>query len=142
MKKIILIIAILVIGYFGYSYFSTPLSGDDEGGVQIVLIDEQGIKIFEDYYEFTEETSLYDLMRENYDIACADSNYHLDESCNSVAFGSHVILQIESVTTDWYTSFLEISIDDVPSQYGIDQIMITDDTTYTFRVTSLGGASN
>lgn len=139
MKKIIMIITVLGLGLVGYMYTSTPLRGDEQGGVHIEVINDLGEVAISDYYEFTEETTLFDLLEQNYTVGCADSSYSVDYTCEYTTFNSHVILVVDDVETDWANSFLEITVDDVKSNYGVDLIMLEDDTTYTLTYTSLGG---
>jgi hypothetical protein len=139
MKKIIIILVVLGISFVGYTYASTPLSGDVQGGIHIEVVDEVGVTIISDYYDFEEEVSLFDILQENYALGCADSGFKMDDTCSYKVLNNHMILAIEDVETDWYNSFLEITINGDESQYGVDSIMVEDDTVYTFTYTSLGG---
>ena len=139
MKKLLMIIVVLGIGFIGYTYASTPASGDTQGGIHIEIVDQEGVMVIDDYYDFEEETSLYDTLQDNYTIGCADSIYNLDLTCEYKALNNHMILSVEAVETDWWNSFLEITVDGVKSQYGADSILLKDDTTYRLTYTSLGG---
>lgn len=139
MKKFIVIIVVLGLSFIGYTYASTPLSGDNQGGIKIEVVNDLGEVIIRDSYEFKEETSLYDILHQNYSVGCANSSYELDYSCEYESFNSHIILAIDDVETDWYNSFLEITINGENSVYGVDSIMVEDDTTYKLTYTSLGG---
>jgi len=139
MKKLLIIIAVVGFGILGYTYASTPASGDTQGGIHIEVVDQEGNIVINDYYDFEEETSLFDILQENYEIGCADSSYNIDYTCDYKALNNHIILGIEGVETDWTNSFLEIKIDDEESQYGADLIMVLDETTYRLTYTSLGG---
>jgi len=139
MRKIIMIIIVLGLSFIGYTYASTPLSGDDQGGIKIEVVNDLGEVVVRDSYDFIEETSLYDILHDNYTVGCASSSYDLDYSCNYESFNSHIVLAIDDVETDWYNSFLEITINGEKSVYGVDSIMVEDDTTYKFTYTSLGG---
>lgn len=139
MKKLIMILIVLGLGYIGYAYTSTPLSGDVQGGVHLLVIDQSGETVIDDYYEFENQTSLFDLLQENYTIGCADSSYEIDYTCEYAELNGHMVLSVNDVETNWYNSFLEITVDGVYSNYGADKIMLEDDTTYTLTYTSLGG---
>ena len=139
MKKIISVIVVLAISFFSYSYFSQPTTGDDEGGINIILIDESGDIVSEENYEFVEEKSLYELMDENYELTCASNTYKPDETCSFVALNNHILLGIDEVQTDWYGSYIQIIVNDVPSVVGVDSIMLEDETTYTFKYVDLDG---
>lgn len=139
MKKLLMIIAVVGIGILGYTYASTPASGDTQGGIHIEIVNQEGVIVINDYYDFKEETSLFDILQANYEIGCADSSYSMDYTCEYIVLNNHMILGVEDVETDWWNSFLEITIDDVESQYGSDSIMLLDNTTYRLTYTSLGG---
>lgn len=141
MKKVIIILAVLLAGFLGYEYFSQTTSGDTEGGITVQVIDESGEIVSERNFVFEEEQSLFELMNENYDLGCADSSYKLDEECEFIQLNSHMILKIDTVETDWYGSYLQILVNDVPSVYGADGVMLEDNTTYTFKYVDLGGGT-
>ena len=142
MKKVIVIITVLIMSYALYAYFSTPISGDDNGRVTIILVDESNQLISEEILTFTEEISLFELLDSNYNIEYNEVMLpQLDEEGQVVFVNSHIILGIDDLQSDWSNSYIQIFIDDIPSQYGADLIMIKDGETYTFQYTSLGGAS-
>ena len=132
---------VLYFSIVGYLYTSTPASGDEQGGIHIEVVDQNGVIVVNDYYDFEEKISLFDILNENYQIGCADSSYNIDYTCEFEVLNNHMILAIESVETDWYNSFLEITINGVESQYGVDSIMLEDDMVYRLQYTSLGGVS-
>ena len=122
MRKIIMIIIVLGLSFIGYTYASTPLSGDDQGGIKIEVVNDLGEVVVRDSYDFIEETSLYDILHDNYTVGCASSSYDLDYSCNYESFNSHIVLAIDDVETDWYNSFLEITINGEKSVYGVHYV--------------------
>jgi len=141
MKKVIILIISIVAAYAGVMYFSASINGDSEGGITIILKDDNGDIVSTESYQFTSEESLFNFIRSNYQVTCANSNYKPDSSCEFVMLESHVILEIDSLQTNWTGSYLQIFINDVPSQYGVDKIMLEDNTTYTFKYVDLGGGN-
>lgn len=141
MKKILIVLVTIVAGYFAAIYFLEPVEGDIEGGVTIILIDEDGEVISDVRYDFEEETTLFQLLDREYDLACASSSYRPDETCSFVQLNSHILLEIDELKTNWTTSYIQIIIDDTPSNYGVDRILLTDNTSYTFKYVDLGGGN-
>jgi hypothetical protein len=141
MKKILIVLVTIVAGYFAAIYFLEPVEGDIEGGVTIILIDEDGEVISDVRYDFEEETTLFQLLDREYDLACASSSYQPDETCSFVQLNSHILLEIDELKTNWTTSYIQIIIDDTPSNYGVDRILLTDNTSYTFKYVDLGGGN-
>jgi hypothetical protein len=141
MKKILIVLVTIVAGYFATSYFLEPVEGDIEGGVTIVLIDENSEIISETLFAFEEETTLFQLMNREYELTCADSSYQPDDTCSFVQLNSHMLLEIDELETNWTNSYIQIFIEDTPSNYGVDRILLTDNTTYTFKYVDLGGGN-
>ncbi len=138
MKKLLYSIIVLAFGITVFYLFSQPQNGDIAGDVTIILIDENETVLSTNVLSFTSEMSLYDLISQEYQIKCAGSNYQVSDSCDTVLFNSHVILTIDELDTDWTNSFIRIYVNDVPSQYGIDLIMLKDQNIYKFVYTEVG----
>lgn len=141
MKKIIIVVFVILAGYLSVSYFSTPSSGDSEGGITIILIDKEQNIISEETYLFESEITLFEFMQTRYDLGCANNSYRLDETCSFTMLDNHIILGIDDVVTDWTSSYIQIYIDDAPSEYGVDLIALKNNTTYTFKYVDLGGSN-
>lgn len=141
MKKFISLFIIVLIAFGAYTYFSQPIKGDDEGGVTVVLLDKSGAEISSDSYDFNNQQSLYDLVKNNYQIACASSSYQVDETCSFISLESHILLKINELDTNWSGSYIQIFVNGIPSEYGIDQVMLTDNSIYVFKYVDLGGGN-
>lgn len=139
MRKIIFSIAVIGVLLGIYFMVSQPKNGDESGFISIVVINQEGTEIINDTFVFDEEKSLYSLLYEEYNIGCANMSYLLDTTCDHSFINGHILLQIESVSTDWTNSYLRIMIDDIESNYGVDFIMLEDGVTYKFIYTELGG---
>ena len=70
-----------------------------QGGIKIEVVNDLGEVVVRDSYDFIEETSLYDILHDNYTVGCASSSYDLDYSCNYESFNSHIVLAIDDVET-------------------------------------------
>ena len=141
MKKVLIVLVVIIAGYFSAAYFLTPVEGDVEGGVTIILIDEFGNEISNETFDFESEMSLFELLNIEYDISCADSGYQADETCDFEQLGSHIILEIDELQTDWNSSYIQIFVGETASNFGIDRIMLEDNTTYVFKYVDLGGGN-
>ena len=140
MKKISITMAVLSIFVIAFFSLNSPVNkANSSGFVLIRLLDEDGRVVVDETYEFEEGMTLFNVLNDNLDIACADRSYDIDYSCDYTSFNNHIILKIEDVETNWFGSYLQIFIGDEPSNYGIDSIEIVDGTVYTFKYVDLGG---
>jgi hypothetical protein len=138
MKKVFITLLVLSVSLVSYVYFSTASKGDVTGGIHIVVVDENQDVVIDDYIDFHDEVSLFDVLHEQYDLVCADASYKADDLCETVMMDNHVILGINDVRTDFFSDFIAIYIDDEYAVYGADQIMVKDGSTYRLQYTKLG----
>ncbi|MBN2605251.1 MAG: DUF4430 domain-containing protein [Bacilli bacterium] len=139
MKKLIITIGILVVAAGSFFYFSQNKKQDIVGEITIIIINEIGETISTDDYAFSSEDTLFSIVKENYSVGCANTAYQLSDSCDAVIFGSRVILQLESITTDWQNSYISIYENDQYATAGIDSIALNDGDIFRFEYTSIGG---
>lgn len=141
MKKILIsCVAIgLIIGSFlalSYCDFS-----DKEGTISITLIDEMGETISSIEYDFNSEDTLFNILDENYDLGCANSSFQVSEVCEKGMFSSRVLLEINSLKTDWRNSYISIYENDEYSTQGIDNISLNDGDKFVFEYELVGGVN-
>jgi len=141
MKKGIVLVIVIAISFFGYIFFSRLPEGDELGTIKIVIVDEEGNQIYQGVHEFDDESSLFDLLFDEFEVGCANYSYTVDETCSTVFPQGHVLLKVEEIETDWYGSYIQIFVNDVPSEYGVDHIMLKDGDVYRFAYVDLGGGS-
>jgi hypothetical protein len=141
MKKVIVLVVIVAIGFFGYDFFSRLPEADEMGNFTIILVDENGDIVHNEVHEFYQETGLFDVLDQQYRVGCANLSYQIDETCETVFPNGHVLLKIDDIETDWYGSYIQIYVNDLPSEYGIDQIMVNNGDVYKFVYVDLGGGS-
>ena len=142
MKRVFASFMVVIAAIAGYLYFSQAQpEGDIEGGVTIILIDEEGVEISNVNYEFTEEMTVYEFLELHYEVGCADNDYKLSSTCEVVSLNSRIILKIDTLETNWTNNYIQIFVNDVPAVYGADQINLTDETVYQFKYTDLGGGN-
>lgn len=136
MKKVI--ITIIAIGVAVSAFFVQDMlrQNDELGTITIELINEQEERTSTDI-EFTEEDDLLMLMQAHFDVECADMNYQ-KTSCENTRMGGNILLRIDQLDTDWTNDYIAIYVDGEYSNYGIDDILLMDGSTYTFEYTEVG----
>lgn len=138
MKKILisLVALVLLVGSFlALSYFNFS---DTEGSISIILIDEIGDTISSKEYEFKKEDTLFKILDENYDLACANSNYRSTDICEKGLFTSRIILKIDGLETDWRNTYIAIYENNEYSTLGIDNISLNDGDIFVFEYKIVG----
>ncbi len=139
MKKLIISLIVITVFLTGSFVLSQTKNNDLEGQITIIIIDETGDTISNLTYDFTEEDSVFSILEDNYDIGCADSSYNMDPTCVKPIIGGRVILKIDSLVTDWSTSYIGIYENDLYSSNGIDLLSLNDNDVYKFRYHYIGG---
>ncbi|MFK5884248.1 MAG: DUF4430 domain-containing protein [Candidatus Izemoplasma sp.] len=137
MRKIIISVFVLGISFGIFSYVTRLESNDLMGEITIELVSEDG-SISVEVFDFDIEDTLFGILEDNYIVFCADSGYNKSDSCNSLLYGSRVILQIEDIETDWNNTFLAIYENDLKSNYGIDSLVLNDGDYFRFEYTEVG----
>ena len=121
MKKIVVVILLLV-AMIGTFFIIKNVNEADSDGVIIVEVmdkDENVVKTKE--IEFYIGDTLAELVKKNFDnVVINESNY------------GNLILCIETVETDFTTSYTSINVNGEPSMVGMDQIELIDGITITF----------
>lgn len=90
-----------------------------------IVIKNQSETLNDDYYEIESDQTLFDLL---------DSNYEL--KYDNTAYGVR-LLGIDTIITDFKTSYIAIYVDDKYSSYGISNIKLYDGIKITFKETKL-----
>ena len=138
MKKIMITIGIIALAALGLYVSSIQNSNDVAGEITIVVVNQIDEIIIEDTLAFEESDTLYSVMDENYQLLCANASYQISDDCENRLFNSKVIMQIESVVTDWNNNFIAIYVNDVYSNNGIDNIPLNDGDIIRFEYTLVG----
>lgn len=139
MKKVLLscvALGLIIASFFALSFYGFS---DVEGTITITLIDEFGDTISEKEYNFEEEDTLFLLLDKHYDLGCANSSYQLSDVCEKGLFSSRVILEIDSLKTDWRNSYIAVYENEEYSTLGIDNISINDGDEFLFKYKLVGG---
>jgi hypothetical protein len=128
MKRILL--SLLAIGVLiGVSFFfGAPFQAPAAGVITIVLIDGD-TEISRDVHAFNEGDTLYDILSRNYTIYCADHNHQKDETCTPTKFleiTGRVLLGINELESNWTDTYIQIQINNVAPEKGMDQLEFTD----------------
>lgn len=111
---------------------TTMLEIDYDGYVTIVVIDKNDTVVINDEIGYVDGDTLFTLLDDNYTLGCADSSYNLTDVCEPVMFGSRLLLQIDTVITNWTSSYLAIYINDIYATKGVDSIPLEDGSVYKF----------
>ena len=90
-----------------------------------IVIKNQSETLNDDYYEIESDQTLFDLL---------DSNYEL--KYDNTAYGVR-LLGIDTIITDFKTSYIAIYVDDKYSSYGISNIKLYDGIKITLKETNL-----
>lgn len=141
MKKLVVSIFVLLLAVAGFLMLKEEAVAESYGNATIILVDQNGNEQTTTI-GFDEGDTLFELLEENFEVGCANDSYTISDVCEKTTFGGHVILQLDTLVTDWYSSYIAIYINDTYSNKGIDIIELTDGTEYKFEYTALGGASN
>ena len=138
MKKLFITAIFLSFAGIAFYIFQPQITNDELGEITIIVVDQIGDIVSNKTIGFEEEDTLFSLLDDNYELGCASSQYTLTDNCESVLFGSRVLLKIDTVETDWLNSYIAIYIEDEYSISGIDLIPLEDGTTYRFEYTEVG----
>ena len=139
MKKILIscvALALIIGSFLALSFFDFS---DIDGTISIILKDEIGDTISSKEYEFTNEDTLFNILEENYEVGCANSSFQLSDVCEKGMFSSRIILEIDTLKTDWRNSYISIYENGEYSVHGIDDISLNDGDIFEFEFKLVGG---
>ena len=114
----ICIISFVLVQYYNKS--RVKRSEDGSINVQILVIDIDS-KIISDNSYNTDNSSLYDLMANNYELKTEDGTY------------GKVLLGIDNLITDFDTTYIAIYVNGEYAQFGISSLQISDGDVYEFN---------
>lgn len=138
MKKLFVTIVVLSASAIAFFIIKPTLQNDYDGEITIIVVDQIGDIVSNQEISFVESDTLFQLLDDNYDIACANNQYQISDTCEKLLFSSRVVLKIDEVETNWLDNYIGIYIDDVYSTQGIDEIPLRDGATYRFEYTEVG----
>ena len=122
-----IIVSILLITTVAVTIVLTNNNKPNKGDIYNVniVIKNQSETLKDDNYEIESNQTLFDLL---------DSNYEL--KYDNTAYGVR-LLGIDTIITDFKTSYIAIYVDDKYSSYGISNIKLYDGIKITFKETKL-----
>ena len=138
MKKLVISVIALIIVAASFIIFSQLNKNDPTGEITIIVIDEIGDTISNKTIEFKESDTLFSLLDDNYELGCADNSYQITTECEELLYSSRVILKIDSLVTDWNTTYIGIYENDEYSSLGIDLISLNDGDVFRFEYEVVG----
>ena len=121
MKKIVVVILLLVAMIGTFFIIKNVNEADSEGVIIVEVMDKDENVVKTKEIEFYAGDTLAELVKKNFDnVVINESNY------------GNLILCIETVETDFTTSYISINVNGEPSMVGMDQIELIDGITITF----------
>jgi len=138
MKKVFVTIFVLALALVGFFVLRDQRVDHDAGQVRIVIHDGEYL-VGENSLSFSEGDSLFDILKREYSLLCANAAYQPTEDCNELLFGSPVILGIDEVVTNWTSSYFAIYINDEYSTLGVGNVYVEDGDMVRLQVQYLGG---
>ncbi|PKK99645.1 MAG: hypothetical protein CVV57_00920 [Tenericutes bacterium HGW-Tenericutes-2] len=114
--KIIVSVVFIIAVFFTIKLFANENLSLTAGTIQVTIVDDQGIIVFDDELEFYKGDSFFDVLNRNFDLTCANGSYQADEDCTyefqSFGFQGKVLLGIKNddfeVMSNWTNTFLSI----------------------------------
>lgn len=128
MKRIGLTMIALLILIAASWFFGRPFQAETSGTLTIVLVDHTE-EVRRDVVEYHEGESLYDILSKNYEIRCANALYEPAPSCEPLIYSEvsgRILLEIESLKSNWRETFIQIQINGIPAVTGMDQLKFND----------------
>jgi len=114
--KIIVSVVFIIAVFFTIKLFASENLSLTAGSIQLTIVDDQGVIVFEDDLAFYKGDSFFDILNRNFDLTCANGSYQVDEDCTyefqSFGFQGKVLLGIKNddfqVMSNWTNTFLSI----------------------------------
>jgi len=136
MKKIVLSVAILVIVTGLFLLFQNR--GAEYDGEITVIVHNGSEMVSQKTLLFSEGDTLLTIIKEHYDLVCANASYKPSDECRNLLFGSPVVLEIDDIKTNWTDNYFAIYVNGTYSNLGIDIIPFKDGDIIRFEVQEVG----
>jgi len=139
MKTRLIVTGILILITGSFLSAIQLFQASDHGEITVVLYDENSL-VSETVIEFEAGDTLFEILNESYEITCMNNSYEPDPSCEVASFSGvsgRIILEIDSLKSNWTDSYIEIEINGEKSNYGIDALKFEDEDVIGFRLKSL-----
>lgn len=124
MRKLIIkiLVSLILIGIaIGTFFIVNHISNNGSGKINIKIYDINETMISDKDIEFKKDDKLIDLLEKNYTIRTSSSRYGL------------ILYDIDSIKTDFTTTYIAIYIDDKYSNFGISSIKLYDGMRISFK---------
>jgi hypothetical protein len=143
--KIILSLFAVGIILIGYWFLNQPGGSKEDGEITFIVIDQNGDEVIHDELSYNSKkadgtpTTLFDIINDNYNLVCADQNHKPDPGCgpNSLLSEGRVILEIESIKTDWFNHYFALYQNGQYTTKGVVQLSFNDGDVIEMRYTKL-----
>ena len=124
MRKLIIkiLVSLILIGIaIGTFFIINHISNSGSGRINIKVYDINETMVSDKDIEFKRDDKLIDLLEKNYTIRTSSSKYGL------------ILYDIDSIKTDFTTTYIAIYIDDKYSNYCISSIKLYDGMRISFK---------
>jgi len=136
--SILMIVSLVLVYIFLLDYHSDDKDINTDivkGQITFKLYDEFDVIIIDDVLDYYDNDSLYTILQRNYQVVCANQFYQRDETCSYRFINGYVILEIESVVSNWYQTVLTLYINGVRANYGVSLVDFKDGDLVEFKRT-------
>jgi hypothetical protein len=127
MKRLGLTLSAITI-FIGASFFlGRQFQAESSGTLTIVLVAEE--EISRQQVSYQEGDTLYDILTAHYTVYCANAQYLPDETCEILfytRFSGRILLGIDDLMSNWTDTYIQIQINGVKAEEGMDQLKFTD----------------
>jgi hypothetical protein len=152
--KIIISILALAIVFGAVKLLSNPHVAQEDGSIHIIILDEEGVILFDDDVSFYVDDTFFDVINRKFNLTCANRYYQQDQSC-SYEFvvmdqKNRVLLGIQNETfeimTDFNQTFIQIEVLNdstfVLATQGVNQLKFEEGSTIRLSVKRIGQYGN
>ncbi|MCF7927118.1 MAG: DUF4430 domain-containing protein [Candidatus Izimaplasma sp.] len=132
MKKVIVVIAIFLLATTSF-YISHLSRTNNAGTIEIMLVNQLDETILQENVSFNKNDTLLDVLTRNYTIKCANALYSKTVSCDEVTLNNYVVLEFESVKTNWKDTYIAIYVNGEYSTKGLAHIDLENNMSLRFE---------
>jgi len=135
--KLLFTILAIVAGTITLKVLLSDQEAESDGTITFILIDASQEEVINEEVDFHIGDTIFDIINREYEVVCADEDYKPDPTCSYNSPYGKAILEINDVTTDWYSSFLALYINNQYANYGVSKLPYNDGDTIRFSWTPL-----
>jgi len=138
-KVIITAVMVIILGvmiYFLNTQSPSEITTEEKiGEIHFRLYNEDDTLVIDDMLNLYHDDTLFTILNRHYDLVCADRNYQPDDTCSYSFINGYVLLGIDDIESDWYTTVLSIYVNGDLAVEGVSGIDPKDGDVITIRKT-------